>query len=217
MDQSRLFKQVLQTLDEFTSKIKATHSRCEDIQARAHKLETWFKNQTNARAVPPDRVFPDDLKLLRRDVKRLIQEFNFVPGWLAKVERATAPQPDITDLAVKLTRSASQFQQVVMTLLSPIQIAHNHLKVAEWKIDAWFLAQEIEAWGKETVAIPLRCHKILLKVNPLDTTPPPPGTDGLTLPEPPPAPEDAPEDLFLPERPALPGDAGEQKPPESAP
>jgi len=145
MDQSRLFKQVLQTLDEFTNKIKATHSRCEDVQARAHKLETWFKNQTSTRAVPPDRVFPDDLKLLRRDIKRLIQEFNFVPGWLAKIERATVPQPEITDLAVKLTRSASMFQQVVMTLLAPIQIAHNHLKVAEWKIDAWFLAQEIEA------------------------------------------------------------------------
>ena len=214
MDQSRLFKQVLQTLDEFTNKIKATHSRCEDVQARAHKLETWFKNQTSTRAIPPDRVFPDDLKLLRRDIKRLIQEFNFVPGWLAKIERATVPQPEITDLAVKLTRSASMFQQVVMTLLAPIQIAHNHLKVAEWKIDAWFLAQEIEAWGKETVAVPLRCHKILLKTNPLDKTPPPPGTEGLELPEPPPLPPGAEEDLLMPERPQLPG---EGKPPEPAP
>jgi hypothetical protein len=217
MDQVRLLKQVMQTLDEFANKIKATHGRCEDIQFRAHRLETWFKNQTNVRAVPPDRAFPDDLKLLRRDVKRLIQEFNFVPGWLAKIERATVPQPDAVDVAIKASRSASQFQQVVMTLLAPLQMTYNHLKIAEWKIDAWFLSQEIESWGKEIVAIPLRCHKILLKINPLDPTPPPPGTAGVVLPEPPPAPEGPPEDLLQPERPAMPGTHGEEKPPEPAP
>ncbi|MBI5239832.1 MAG: hypothetical protein HY926_05120 [Elusimicrobia bacterium] len=217
MDQSRLFKQIVQTVDEFTNKIKATHGRFEDIQYRAHRLETWFKNRTSTRAVPPDRIFPDDLKLLRRDVKRIIQDFAYLPLWLAKIERYTRPQPELTDLAVKLTRSASQFQQVVLTLLAPIQIAHNHLKVAEWKIDAWFLAQEIEAWAKETVAVPLRCHNILLKINPMDRTPLPPGTEGVELPEPPPPAPGEEENLLMPERPPLPGAPGEEKPPEAAP
>jgi hypothetical protein len=195
MDQIRLLKQVAQTLDDFSNKLKVMHARCEDVQFRAQRLASWLKNQTNIRATPPDRAFPDDLKALRRDLKRAIQEFDFVPGWLARIERAAEPQPDALDFAVKITRSASQFQQMVMTLLSPIQIAHNHLKVAELKIDAWFLAQDIEAWGKEIVAVPLRCHKILHKIEPNDPTPPPPGTEGLVLPE---APAGPPEDLERP-------------------
>ena len=177
MDQVPLIKRILQTLDEFTGKVKVIYARCEDIQFRAQRLENWFKNQTNPRARPPDRPFPDDLKVLRREIKHIIQEFDYVPLWLAKAERATVAQPDALDLATRLSRSASAFQQVVMGLLAPLQVTYNHLKVAEWKIDAWFLAQEVEAWGKEVVQVPLRCHTILLKINPLDDTPPPPGAE----------------------------------------
>ncbi|MCX5794729.1 MAG: hypothetical protein NTY77_04455 [Elusimicrobia bacterium] len=198
MDQTRRLQQAQQTLDDFTTKLKATHARCDEIQARAQRLEAWYKNQTSLKVRPPDRDFPDDLKLLRRDIKTIIRDFEFVPAWLAKVERTTEVQPDAVDAAIKVSRSGSQFQQEVLTLLAPIQMTYNHIKIAEIKIDAWFLAQEIEAWAKETVAIPLRVHKILLKINPLDKTPPPRGTEGVVLPE---APEGLPEDLEGPDSP----------------
>ncbi|MDD5629870.1 MAG: hypothetical protein PHU21_12445 [Elusimicrobia bacterium] len=200
MDQTKVLKQAMQVLDEFTNKLKATCARCEDIQSRAHRLEAWYKNQTNLKIRPPDRDFPDDLKILRRDIKTIIRDFDFVPAWLAKLERTAVPQPDIEDVAIKLTRTASGFQQAVLTLLAPVQMTYNHLRVAEVKIDAWFLAQEIEAWGKETVGIPLRTHKILHKISPLDASPPPHGSEGVVLPE---APEGEPEDLEGPNSPRM--------------
>ena len=165
MDQERSFKQAAQVIEELSTKLKTLLARLEDIHFRSTRLATWWKNQTNAKAVPPDRTFPDDLKLLHRDIKRFFRECDYIPTFFAKMERGCVYDPSVEESAVKLYRLSSQAQKEVLALLPPIQLAHQQIRPPDVKIDAWFMAQEVESFAKEFVSIPLHCSKIVLKIS----------------------------------------------------
>ncbi len=59
-------------------------------------------------------------------------------------------------------RSASRVANALKTLHDMSLLAHQHIRAADHKIHAWYIAQEIEEMAQKSMSLPSIANKIVI-------------------------------------------------------
>ncbi|UPT72419.1 MAG: hypothetical protein M0D55_10515 [Elusimicrobiota bacterium] len=67
--------------------------------------------------------------------------------------------------ATGVMRAASRVANAMKALHDMSLLAHQHVRAADHKITAWYIAQEIEEMGQKCAGLPATANKIVIAVS----------------------------------------------------
>lgn len=141
--------------------------KLDDLLFRAQKISSALKNKTPNN----DTMFGYDLAHFRREVRSYAQEVVSLPAILGSIERDCAPIPGAEKFAQSLMRLAGRLHKALASLHSQALMAHQHIREADHKIEAWYLCQEAEELAQKAQSLPTIAQKIVILTAPPDSTP----------------------------------------------
>ncbi len=179
-------KQMEGTLSLTADRIGVVKAKLEDILFRAQKIATAAKNNMKDN----DQMFGWDLNNFRRDLRTFGTELAALPTQLGAMEKNATADTNAVKFATGVMRGASRVANSMKALLDMALLAHQHIRAADHKITAWYIAQEIEEMGQKCAGLPATANKIVLAVSatpaPAAPAAPPPAAPASTPPAPPP-------------------------------
>ena len=158
-------KQLEGTLNISADKINGVKSKLEDLLYRAQKIAAAAKNGMKDN----DTMYGYDLQNFRRDLRTFGMDLAGLPGALASLERTAEYDLTAAKFATSVMRAASRVANSMKVLHDMSLLAHQHIKVNDQKILAWYIAQEIEEMMQKCTGLPATANKIVI----LTTTPKP--------------------------------------------
>ncbi len=161
METLSALKQAESTLSLVGDKINNLSAKIEDVVFRAQRLASAKKNNLKS----PDTMFGYDLQNLRRDVRTFTNEIGSLPNVIGGIERAAEYNEDAIRYAQSVMRLCERVSKQAKSLADQAQIAHNHIRESDFKIEAWYLAQETEQLAQRAQTLPTSANKIVLRVS----------------------------------------------------
>jgi hypothetical protein len=163
----------LSTVCDHTSAMKA---KLEDLLFRAQRIAASEKSHMKS----TDTMFGYDLQIFRRSVRTFSQEVSTLPVALGSIERTAVYDEKAAKFATAVMRLAMRLSNGLRGLHDTATLAHQHIRTADHRIEAWYLAQEIEELLMRGQGLPTVANKIVIL-----TQTPPAGTTPAAGPEPP--------------------------------
>lgn len=161
---SRL-KEAASQLSVMADRVVAVKAKLEDLLFRAQRLSSSAKNN-----IPnSDAMYGYDLQNFRRSLRTFSEEIAGLPILLGLLERQAVYDEQALQFAQSMMRVASRMAQALQTLHDTALLAHQHIRASDHKVEAWSIAQEIEAMAQKGQGLPLLANKIVI----ITSTPPP--------------------------------------------
>ncbi|MBI4061204.1 MAG: hypothetical protein HY403_07220 [Elusimicrobia bacterium] len=151
-------KQLEGRLALMADRVAAVKGKLEDLLFRAHRIANAAKNNMKDN----DTMYGYDLQNFRRDLRPFGMDVAALPGLLASLERQAAYDPSAAKLAAGVMRGASRVANALKTLHDASLLAHQHIRAADHKILAWYIAQEIEEMAQKGTSLPSAANKIVI-------------------------------------------------------
>lgn len=171
-------KQMEGTLSTTCDKVNAMKAKVEDLLFRAQRIANAQKNGM----ANNDSMFGYDLQKFRREVRAFSNEVSGLPVLLGSIATNAAPDERAAKFASSVMRLTTRLSQALRGLHDMTLLAHQHIRAADLKIEAWYLAQEIEELVMRGQGLPTVANKIVMA-----TAPAAPPADPAAPPAPPPA------------------------------
>lgn len=139
-------------------RVAAVKGKLDDLLFRAMKISNAAKNKMKDN----DAMYGYDLQNFRRDLRAFGLDIAALPGLLASMERQAAYDPAAAKLAMDVMRVASRVANALKALHDMALLAHQHIRAADHKILAWYVAQEIEEMAQKGMSLPATANKIVI-------------------------------------------------------
>lgn len=177
MDTLPALKQMEGTLSVTGDRAHGLQTKIEDLMFRAQRISAAAKNSMPNN----DTMFGYDLQHVRRSVRAFAQEMTAIPTMMGSIERTATYDEKAVKFASGVMRLCTRLAQIMKALHDSSLIAHQHIRQNDHKIEAWYLAQEVEELVQKAQGLPAAANKIVIAVS----TPP---KDGAVPASPPPPP-----------------------------
>jgi hypothetical protein len=161
MDTLPALKQMEGTLAVTGDRATALKGKIEELMFRAQRISAAAKNNMPI----TDTMFGYDLQHVRRDVRAFSMEMSNLPTVLGSIERAAQYDEKSVKFATGVMRMCTRLSQIMKALLDCATIAHQHIRVNDQKIEAWYLAQEVEELSHKAQGLPGTANKIVILVS----------------------------------------------------
>jgi hypothetical protein len=181
MEQVSSLKQMESQLSITCDKVITIKAKMEDFLFRAQRIASNMKNGMGNN----DMMFGYDLQGFRRVIRAFSQELSGLPGLMGSIERSAAYDDKAAKYAQSVMRLSMRLSQSLRALHDTSLLAHQHIRTADHKIEAWYLAQDVEELVMRGQGLPTSANKIVIA-----TSTPPSNVPGSTPPAggaPPPA------------------------------
>jgi hypothetical protein len=164
MDSLPALKQMESQLSIICDRITNLKAKQEDLLFRAQRISAAAKNMMPNN----DMMFGYDIQHFRRDIRGFSGELSSIPTVLGSIERTAAYDPMSAKFAQSVMRLCVRLAQSLRALHDMSLLAHQHIRAADHKIEAWYLAQDIEELVTRGQGLPTSANKIVI----LTATPP---------------------------------------------
>lgn len=158
METAAGLKHMESTLSLACDRTSALKAKLEDLLFRAQRISAAQKSN----AASTDTMFGYDLQHFRREVRTFAAEIQGLPVAMGLIERAASYDDAAAKLAGTVMRQSMRLSQSLRGLHDTALLAHQHIRVADHKIEAWYLAQEIEELVSRGQGLPGVANKILV-------------------------------------------------------
>ena len=146
-------------------RVIALKGKLEDLLFRAQRIANAQKtNMPN-----PDTMFGYDLQHFRRDIRTFSTEITSLPVVLGSLERSATYDERALKFAQSVLRLSMRISQSLRALHDTAILAHQHIRSADHKVEAWYVAQDIEQLVMKGQGLPTSANKIVIACS----TPPP--------------------------------------------
>lgn len=168
MDSLPALKQLEATLSVTCDRVGVLKAKIEGLLFRAQRISNAQKN-----GLPNnDTMFGYDIQHFRRDARSFAGEISSLPVLLGSIERGASYDPMAAKFAASVARLAIRLSQSLRSLHDTALLAHQHIRAADHKIEAWYMAQDIEEMVTRGQGLPTIAGKIVI----FTSTPPKGGT-----------------------------------------
>ena len=164
METSAGLKQMEATLSTVCDHTSALKAKLEDLLFRAQRIAS---NQKASMPVT-DNMFGYDLQGYRRGIRAFSNEISSLPVVMGSIERTAVYDEHAAKFAAAVMRLAMRLSNSLRGLHDTSILAHQHIRTADHKIEAWYLASEIEDLVSRGQSLPTIANKIVI----LTQTPP---------------------------------------------
>ena len=161
MEQLSALKQLENRLALVANKVGNFQSKLEDLIFRAQRLASATKNNVKQ----PDMMFGNDLQVFRRDVRSFGNELESLPASLSEVERSAGYELKAVSHAQAVMRLSFRVSKALRDLHDHALLAHQHLREADHRVEAWYLVQEAEMLSQRAQSLPTIANKVVLRVS----------------------------------------------------
>lgn len=151
-------KQMESTLSITCDRVNTLKAKLEDLIFRAQRISAASKNNLKS----SDTMYGYDLQHFRRDVRTFSAEIQGLPVSLGTIERAAAYDPQAAKFAASVMRLCGRLSQSLRSLHDMALLAHQHIRAADHKIEAWRMAQEVEELATHGQGLPTVANKIVI-------------------------------------------------------
>lgn len=151
-------KQLEGQLGLTAARIAVVKAKLEDLLFRAQRISAAAKNNMKDN----DSMYGYDLQNFRRDLRSFGMELTALPSLLAGMERAAEHDLAAAKLAMGVMRASSRVANAMKALHDMSLLAHQHIRINDQKILAWYIAQEIEEMGQKCMGLPATANKIVI-------------------------------------------------------
>jgi hypothetical protein len=164
METTAALKQMEGTLSIVCDHTSAVKAKLEDLLFRAQRIAAATKNGMGV----SDTMFGYDLQAYRRGIRTFSGEIQSIPTILGSIERTAQYDEKAAKFATSVMRLAMRLSNLLRGLHDTSILAHQHIRTADHKMEAWYLAQEIEELVMRGQGLPTVANKIVI----LTQTPP---------------------------------------------
>ena len=158
MDTTPALKQMEATLSITCDRTSTMKAKVEDLLFRAQRISAAAKNNMPS----TDTMFGYDLQHFRRDIRAFSQEIQGIPTALGTIERTATYDPVAAKFATSVMRLAMRLSQTLRGLHDMTLLAQQHIRASDHKIEASYLAQEIEELVMRGQGMPTVANKIVI-------------------------------------------------------
>ena len=158
METLAALKQMEGTLSITCDKLTGGKAKLEDFLFRAQRIASSAKNGLKSN----DTMFGYDLQKFRRDIRTFSTEISSLPTLLGAIEREASYDEKAAKFATSCMRLAGRLSQTMRALHDMSLLAHSHIRAADHKIEAWYLAQEIEEMVMRGQGMPTVANRIVI-------------------------------------------------------
>ena len=177
-------KQLEGNLSMMADRIVTVKAKLEDLLFRAQRISASAKNNMPNN----DTMYGYDLQAFRRSLRVFSADISGMPAMLGSMERAATYDEKAVKFASSVLRSSARMAQNLKALHDMACLAHQHIRSSDHKMEAWYIAQEIEEIAQKGASLPTSANKIVITVStPPAGTPPASAPPAGTPPAPPPA------------------------------
>ncbi len=175
-------KQLEGTMGLTADRINGVKAKLEDLLFRAQRIAAAAKNGMKDN----DTMYGYDLQNFRRDLRTFGMDLTALPGLLAGLERTAEYDLNAAKYATGVMRASSRVANSMKVLHDMSLLAHQHIRVADQKMLAWYIAQEIEEMMQKCTGLPATANKIVIATTTPGTVaggePPPPAKPAAAAP-----------------------------------
>jgi hypothetical protein len=168
-------KQMEGTLSTTCDHASAMKAKLEDLLFRAQRISANQKNNMAS----TDTMFGYDLQHFRRSIRTFAGEVGALPTVMGSIERTAEYDEKAGKFATAVMRLCMRLTGILRALHDTSLLAHQHIRTADHKIEAWYMAQEIEELLMRGQGLPTVANKIVIvtQTPPKGAAPaaPPPG------------------------------------------
>ncbi len=174
METTAGLKQMEQTLSTVCDHTSAMKAKLEDLLFRAQRIAAAQKNGMGV----SDTMFGYDLQGFRRGIRTFAGEISGLPVVLGSIERSAVYDEKAAKFAVAVSRLSMRLSSLLRGLHDTSLLAHQHIRQADHKIEAFYMCNEIEEVVMRGQGLPTVANKIVI----LTQTPPKGGAAPLAAP-----------------------------------
>jgi hypothetical protein len=174
METFAALKQMEGTLSLTCDRLNAMKAKLEDLLFRAQRIAAAMK----ATQKVTDTMFGYDLQKFRREVRTFSGEISGIPVVMGSIERGASPDEKAVKFAQSVMRLTMRLSQSLRAMHDMSILAHQHIRTADHKIEAWYLSQEVEEMVMRGQSLPTSANKIVIATAVPTASPPsqPPGS-----------------------------------------
>ena len=143
-------------------KVQILKVKLEDLLFRAQRIASAIKNST----AHPDPMFGHDLQRYRREILTFREELSGLSSQLGTLSGLAFPDEPSLACAQSVLRRSMHLGQNLRSLHDNALLAHQHIRAADLKVEAWYLAQEIEEMQSLSHGLPAVANKIVIATSP---------------------------------------------------
>lgn len=156
-DAALALKQLEGELAVARDRASALGGKLEDLLFRAQRIAHAHKNGLK----DPDTMYGYDLQHFRRDLRAYAGDVGALPARLESASRSAAPGAESLARAQAVLRLCAGLAQAVRGLHDSALIAHQHIRAADHKIEAWAVVQELDELASRAQGLPGVAGKIV--------------------------------------------------------
>ena len=161
MEMGRALRQVEGSLGILCDRISVQSARLDELLFRAQRIAMNVKNGHKN----PDMMFGSDLQHFRQEVRRFGFDVAAVPNQVGAIERSAVYDESSVKAAQSLMRVCERLNRDVKALHGKALLAHQHMREAEYKIEAWYLVQDIEEMVQRAQSLPNIANRVVLRIS----------------------------------------------------
>jgi hypothetical protein len=154
-------KQIESSFSLICDRINALDGKLESFLFRAQRLAHAFKNNLKS----PDSMFGYDLQGFRREIRNFSHEVGALPGAVGAIERMAEFSENAVKPAQGLMRVCAKVNRSLKTLQEHALLAHQHMRAADHKIEAWYMVQEIDQMAAKGQALSTIANRVVIRVS----------------------------------------------------
>lgn len=164
-------KQLEGQISVMGDRITMTKGKLEDLLFRAQRISAAAKNNMPVH----DAMFGYDLQAFRRGLRVLGSDIAALPPLFGSLERQAVFDEKALKFGQSVMRMASRLATNLKSLHDTALLAHQHIRAADHKMEAWYIAQEIEEMAQKGASLPTTANKIVIGLStpPAGGSPPP--------------------------------------------
>lgn len=161
MDTLPALKQMEGSLSVTGDRATTLKAKLEDLLFRAQRISAAAKNNMPS----TDSMFGYDLQHFRRDVRAFSMELQSLPTIMGSIERTAEYDEKAVKFATGVMRLCTRLAQIMKALHDASLLAHQHIRANDHKIEAWYMAQEVEELAQKAQGLPATANKIVILVS----------------------------------------------------
>lgn len=161
MEIERSLRQVEGSLGLICDRISVLNARLDDLLFRAQRIAMNVKNGHKN----PDMMYGSDLQHFRQEIRRFGFEIASLPNQVGAIERGAVLSEEAVKPAQSLMRVCERLSRDMRSIHDKALLAHQHMREAEYKIEAWYLVQDIQEMVQRAQALPNVANRIVLRVS----------------------------------------------------
>lgn len=142
--------------------ISAMAGKLEGLLSRALRISRALRDGAKA---TPDQMFGYDLQHFRHNVRDFGNSITGLSSQLNSLERHGSYDEKLVRGGQSVMRLCDRLNRSLAALLDEARLAHEHIRQADHKVEAWYLVQELEALEQRARPLSGVANKILIKVS----------------------------------------------------